>query len=81
MASISEAPWNGSPAAYSDEQYQRACLIDRGGDAPVKERIAALGLTSQKDAGRLVGDIMKAHKGQVEAAEVKRIAEAELPKA
>ncbi len=44
--------------------------------ALVRERIAALGLTDPKQAGRLVGDIMKTHKGQVEAADVKRVAEA-----
>lgn len=31
-------PWNGDPARFTDEEYQRSCLIDRGGDAPVKER-------------------------------------------
>jgi uncharacterized protein len=41
----------------------------------VKERIAALGLNDPKMAGRLVGDVMKTHKGLVEAADVKRIAE------
>jgi len=41
----------------------------------VKERIGALGITGAKQAGRLVGDIMKTHKGQVEAGDVKRIAE------
>ena len=41
----------------------------------VKERIATLGLNDPKQAGRLVGDIMKSHKGQVEAGDVKRIAE------
>lgn len=41
----------------------------------VKERIAALGLNDPKQAGRLVGDVMKSHKGQVEAGDVKRIAE------
>ena len=41
----------------------------------VKERLAALGITDAKQAGRLVGDIMKTHKGQVEAGDVKRIAE------
>jgi uncharacterized protein YqeY len=46
----------------------------------VKERIAALGIADPKQAGRLVGDIMKTHKGQVEAADVKRLAE-ELLKA
>ena len=43
--------------------------------ALVRERIGALGLTDPKQAGRLVGDIMKTHKGQVEAGEVKRIAD------
>lgn len=43
--------------------------------ALVKERLAALGITDPKQAGRLIGDVMKTHKGQVEAADVKRIAE------
>lgn len=43
--------------------------------ALVRERAAALKITDPKQAGRLVGDIMKSHKGQVEAADVKRIAE------
>ena len=30
--------WDGSPSRFTDEEYQRSCLIDRGGDAPVKER-------------------------------------------
>jgi uncharacterized protein YqeY len=47
--------------------------------ALVKERIGALGLKSRKEAGKLLGDIMKSHKGQVEAADVKRLAEGELP--
>ena len=47
--------------------------------ALVKERIAALGLKSRKEAGRLLGDIMKSHKGQLDAGDVKRLAEAELP--
>src|SRR5262249_15162255 len=34
--------------------------------ALVKERIAALGINDAKQTGRLVGDIMKTHKGQVE---------------
>jgi uncharacterized protein YqeY len=48
--------------------------------ALVKERLAALGIADAKQVGRLVGDIMKTHKGQVEAGDVKRIAE-ELLKA
>ncbi len=43
--------------------------------AVVKERIAALGMTDPKQTGRLIGDIMKTHKGQAEANEIKRIAE------
>jgi len=41
----------------------------------VKERLASLGIADAKQVGRLVGDIMKTHKGQVEAGDVKRIAE------
>lgn len=35
---VTRRPWNGSAARFSDEEYQRSCLIDRGGDEPVKER-------------------------------------------
>jgi uncharacterized protein YqeY len=43
--------------------------------ALVRERLTALGVTDAKQAGRVVGDVMKTHKGQVEAADVKRVAE------
>jgi hypothetical protein len=43
--------------------------------ALIRERIAALGITDVKQAGRLVGDVMKTHKGQVDAAAVRRMAE------
>lgn len=43
--------------------------------ALVGERLAALGITDPKQVGRLVGDVMRTHKGQVEAADVKRVAE------
>ena len=43
--------------------------------ALVRERLDALKITDAKQAGRLVGDVMKTHKGQVDAAEVKRVAE------
>jgi uncharacterized protein len=43
--------------------------------ALVAERVAALGIADPRQVGRLVGDVMKTHKGQVEAADVKRIAE------
>ncbi|HEV8584505.1 MAG TPA: GatB/YqeY domain-containing protein [Methylomirabilota bacterium] len=48
--------------------------------ALVQERLQALGITDAKQIGRLVGDVMKTHKGQVDAADVKKIAE-ELLKA
>jgi uncharacterized protein YqeY len=41
----------------------------------VAERIAALGVSDVKQVGRLVGDVMRTHKGKVEAGDVKRIAE------
>jgi uncharacterized protein len=41
----------------------------------VQDRIAALGINDVKMIGRLTGDIMKSHKGQVEAADIKKLAE------
>jgi uncharacterized protein YqeY len=41
----------------------------------VQERLQALNITEAKQVGRLVGDIMKTHKGQAEAGDIKRIAE------
>jgi uncharacterized protein len=49
-------------------------------EALVKERISALGITDVKQVGKLLGDIMKTHKGQVEANDVKKLAEAQLGK-
>jgi uncharacterized protein YqeY len=43
--------------------------------ALVAERVQALGIRDPRQAGRLVGDIMKTHKGQVDAGDVKRVAE------
>ena len=43
--------------------------------ALIRERIGALAIADPKQVGRLVGDVMKTHKGQVEAGDVKRIAE------
>lgn len=43
--------------------------------ALVRDRLTALGITDVKQVGRLVGDVMKTHKGQVEAGDVKRVAE------
>jgi HK97 family phage prohead protease len=35
---VVKTSWDGSPARFTDDQYKRSCLIDRGGDAPVKQR-------------------------------------------
>jgi uncharacterized protein YqeY len=43
--------------------------------ALVQERLRTLGITDTKQVGKVVGDVMKTHKGQVEASDVKRIAE------
>jgi uncharacterized protein YqeY len=57
------------------ERYLPKGLDEAALRALVKARLAALGITDGKQAGRLVGDVMKTHKGQVDAADVKRIAE------
>ena len=57
------------------ERYLPKTMDDAAVRALVRERIAALGIADPKQVGRLVGDIMKTHKGQVEAGDVKRIAE------
>jgi uncharacterized protein YqeY len=57
------------------EGYLPRGMDDTALRALVRERITALAVTDRKQAGRLVGDIMKSHKGQVDAADVKRIAE------
>jgi hypothetical protein len=62
------------------ERYLPRTMDEAAMRALVRERMGALGITDAKQAGRLVGDIMKTHKGQVEAADVKRVAE-ELLKA
>ena len=58
------------PAAVPEEELR----------ALVAERIAALGITDPKQAGRVIGEVMKTHRGRVEAADVKRIAEEILSK-
>ena len=46
----------------------------------VRAAITALGVTDPKAAGRVVGEVMKQHKGRVEAGAVKAVAEEELAK-
>jgi len=57
------------------ERFLPRGMDDAAARALVQERLTALAITDPKQVGRLVGDVMKTHKGQVEAADVKRIAE------
>jgi uncharacterized protein YqeY len=57
------------------ERFLPKGLDDGALRALVAERLKALNITDPKQAGRLVGDVMKTHKGQVEAGDVKRVAE------
>ena len=57
------------------ERYLPRGMDDTALRALVRERLGALGVTDAKQVGRVVGDVMKTHKGQVEAGDVKRIAE------
>ena len=63
------------------ERYLPRGLDETALRALVRDRITALAITEPKQVGRLVGDIMKTHKGQVEAGDVKRLAEELLRKA
>src|SRR5262245_28264596 len=46
--------------------------------AAVRETIARLGVSDPKQAGRVMGEVMKANKGRFEAATVKRFLDEEL---
>ena len=57
------------------ERYLPKGMDETALRALVAERLQTLGISDAKQAGRVVGDVMKTHKGQVEAADVKRVAE------
>jgi len=57
------------------ERYLPRGLDEAALRALVRDRLAVLAITDPKQVGRLVGDVMKTHKGQVEAGDVKRVAE------
>jgi uncharacterized protein YqeY len=57
------------------DRYLPPALDPDGLRALVQARLDVLGIRDPKQVGRLVGDIMKSHKGRVEAADVRRIAE------
>ena len=48
--------------------------------AAVKETIARMGITDPKQGGKVMGDLMKTHKGKFDPGAVKRIVEEELNK-
>jgi uncharacterized protein YqeY len=56
------------PQAASDEEVRAA----------VRETVARLGVADPKQAGRVMGEVMKANKGRFEAATVKRFVDQEL---
>jgi uncharacterized protein len=56
------------PKAASDDETR----------AVVRETLARLGVSDAKQAGRVIGDIMKAHKGKLEPSTVKRMVDEEL---
>ncbi len=57
------------------ERYLPRGLDEAALRSLVRARLDALAIADSRQVGRLVGDIMKTHKGQVEAADVKRVAE------
>lgn len=57
------------------ERYLPRGLDEAALRALVRERIAALGITDARQVGRLVGDVLRTHRGRVEPADVKRVAE------
>jgi uncharacterized protein YqeY len=62
------------------ERFLPKGLSDDALRAAVRAAIAATGAKDPKMAGRIVGEVMKQHKGLVEAGDVKRVAEEELAK-
>src|SRR4051794_11510937 len=56
------------PKAATDDEVRAA----------VRETIVRLGVSDPKQSGRVMGEIMKAHKGTFESATVKRMIEEEL---
>lgn len=35
--SVSDSTWDGSASRFSDEQWKKSCILDRGGSGPVKQ--------------------------------------------
>ena len=91
VVAIPDERWGERPKAFvtlkpgmkaTDGEIIEFCdrFLPKGLDATalrslVQKRARALGVTDLKQVGRLIGDVMKSHKGHVDAADVKRIAE------
>lgn len=68
--------WDGSPSRFTDEQYRASCVLDRGGDGPVKSRY---GLPVREPDGTLNCDGVAAARqriGQVTGASEEALAAA-----
>ena len=68
--------WDGSPGRFSDAQYAKACVLDRGGTGPVKERY---GLPVRDPDGTVNCDGVSAAQrmiGQVKGASAEQLASA-----
>ena len=57
------------------ERYLPRGLDEGALRALVQERLRGLGITDPKQVGRLIGDVMKTHKGHVDPADIRRVAE------
>ncbi len=57
------------------EQYLPKKLDAAATEKLVREAVTRLGITDPKMVGRVVGDVMKSHKDQVDAAVAKQVAE------
>lgn len=53
---VTRAPWDGTSDRFSDEEYERSCLIIREGDGPPKQRcsLPILEPSGELNAGALV---------------------------
>jgi|SRR5690606_10327047 len=60
------------------QQFLPAQMGEEEARAAVREAIAELGASEPKMAGRVVGAVMKKHRGRIDAALVKRLVESEL---
>ena len=73
--------WDGSPSRFTDEQYRRSCVLDRGADysdgvkerygLPVREPDGTLNCEGVVAARRMIGKVQGASEEQIAAAKRK----------